>query len=225
MKILADIGPLHHPEAELLLDYAAGKASQAASVLVATHLALCPECRRQVREYEAIGGALIESTPPVALSQDALSSVMAQLDEAWEEAPTPVPAVDAETMQTVPEPLRGYLSAGIEGLPWKTRGLGVREAVLDLGDHSVRSSLIRIAPGKRILSHTHGEVERTMVLKGAYTDSTGRYGRGDVAVGTPDLDHTPVAEMGEECLCLIVVEGGLQFTGRFSRLLNPLMPR
>ncbi|WP_420562738.1 ChrR family anti-sigma-E factor [Thalassobaculum sp.] len=223
---MADTGPLHHPEAELLLDYAAGKASQAASVLVATHLALCPECRQRVREYEAIGGALMESTPPVALSGDALSSVMARLDQTWEEeAPKPAPVVDEETLRLVPEPLRSYLSAGIEALPWKTRGLGVREAVLDLGDPSVRTSLIRIAPGRKILSHTHGEVERTMVLKGAYNDSTGRYARGDVAVGTPELDHTPVAEMGGECLCLTVVEGGLQFTGRFSRLLNPLMPR
>ena len=224
---MADICPLHHPEEELLLDYAAGKASQAASILVATHLALCPACRRKVRDYEALGGALIEAEPTVPLAPDSLSAVMARLDDAWEEEDQPKPALptDLETAQIVPEPLRGFLGAGIEALPWKTRGLGIREAVLDLGDGSVRSSLIRIAPGRRVLSHTHGEIERTMVLKGAYNDTTGRYARGDVAVGTPELSHTPVAEMDEECLCLIVVEGGLQFTGPFSRLLNPLMPR
>jgi len=223
---LADTCPVHHPEEELLLDYAAGKTAQAASVLVATHLALCPECRRKVRGYEALGGILMESEPPVAMAGDAFAAVMSRLDQVWEEeAPAPRLAVDAETLRLVPEPLRGFLSAGIDALPWKTRGLGVHEAVLDLGDPSVRSSLIRIAPGRRVLSHTHGEVERTMVLKGAYNDSTGRYARGDVAIGTPDLDHTPVAEMGEECICLTVVEGGLRFTGRFSRLLNPLMAR
>lgn len=223
---MADTCPVHHPEEELLLDYAAGKTAQAASVLVATHLALCPECRRKVRGYEALGGVLMESEPPVAMAGDAFAAVMSRLDQAWEEeAPAPLLAVDAETLRLVPEPLRGFLSAGIDALPWKTRGLGVHEAVLDLGDPSVRSSLIRIAPGRRVLSHTHGEVERTMVLKGAYNDSTGRYARGDVAIGTPDLDHTPVAEMGEECICLTVVEGGLRFTGRFSRLLNPLMAR
>lgn len=223
---MADTCPVHHPEEELLLDYAAGKTAQAASVLVATHLALCPECRRKVRGYEALGGILMESEPPVAMAGDAFAAVMSRLDQVWEEeAPAPRLAVDAETLRLVPEPLRGFLSAGIDALPWKTRGLGVHEAVLDLGDPSVRSSLIRIAPGRRVLSHTHGEVERTMVLKGAYNDSTGRYARGDVAIGTPDLDHTPVAEMGEECICLTVVEGGLRFTGRFSRLLNPLMAR
>lgn len=223
---MADTCPVHHPEEELLLDYAAGKTAQAASVLVATHLALCPECRRKVRGYEALGGVLMESEPPVAMAGDAFAAVMSRLDQVWEEeAPAPRLAVDAETLRLVPEPLRGFLSAGIDALPWKTRGLGVHEAVLDLGDPSVRSSLIRIAPGRRVLSHTHGEVERTMVLKGAYNDSTGRYARGDVAIGTPDLDHTPVAEMGEECICLTVVEGGLRFTGRFSRLLNPLMAR
>ena len=223
---MADICPLHHPEEELLLDYAAGKASQAASVLVATHLALCPSCRQKVRDFEALGGALMEAEAPVPMAHGALSAVMAQLEEPWEEdLPRPALSADPETTRIVPEPLRGYLTGGIDSLPWKTRGLGIREAVLDLGDASVRSSLIRIAPGRRVLSHTHGDIERTMVLKGAYTDSTGRYGRGDVAVATPELSHTPVAEMGEECLCLIVVEGGLQFTGPFSRLLNPLMPR
>jgi len=38
---LADIGPIHHPDEDVLLYYAAGKSPQAISVLVATHLALC----------------------------------------------------------------------------------------------------------------------------------------------------------------------------------------
>lgn len=224
---MADIGPHHHPESELLLDYAAGKTAQAVSVLVATHLALCPTCRREVREYEALGGMLMETAAPTRLSHGALSAVLARLDDEIEEASAPPSSrpLDPETVRLIPEPLRGYLADGIDALPWKTRGIGVREAMLDFGDPGVRTSLVRIAPGGRILSHTHGEIERTMVLKGAYTDSTGRYARGDIGVATPELDHTPVAEMGDECLCLIVVEGGLKFTGPFSRLLNPLMPR
>ncbi|WPZ36127.1 ChrR family anti-sigma-E factor [Thalassobaculum sp. OXR-137] len=225
---MADIGPHHHPEADLLLDYAAGKTSQAGSVLVATHLALCPTCRREVRDYESLGGLLMETTPPESLSDGALSAVLARLDDSIDEAedlPRPMQPLDPETVRLVPEPLRSFLSAGIDALPWKTRGIGVREAMLDIGDPAVRTSLVRIAPGGRVLSHTHGDVEHTLVLKGAYSDGIGRYARGDVCVATPEIDHTPVADMSEECLCLIVVEGGLKFTGPFSRLLNPLMPR
>ena len=218
--------PLHHPEADLLLDYASGRAGQAESVLVATHLALCPSCREEVRGYEAIGGMLMETAQPEPLSDGALSAVMARLDDEGRTGPAvPPPAMDAETLRLIPQPLRRYLGAGIDELPWRTRGIGVREAMLDLGDPSVRTSLVRIAPGGRILAHTHGELERTIVLKGAYTDNTGRYARGDVGVATAELDHTPVADRDEECICLILVEGGLRFTGRFSRLLNPLVQR
>jgi putative transcriptional regulator len=227
LKILADTGTIHHPETDMLLDYAAGKTSQAASVLVATHLALCPACREEVRGYEALGGVLVETAAPAPLSDGALAAALTRLDALQDEDVAAPPAVvaDPDTVRLVPQPLRGFLGAGLDSLPWKTRGIGVREAMLDFGDPAVRTSLIRIAPGGRILAHTHGDVEHTMVLKGAYSDSTGRFARGDVGTATADLDHMPVAEMDDECICLIVVEGGLKFTGRFSRLLNPLMQR
>ena len=168
----------------------------------------------------------MEAAKPEPLSDGALSAVMARLDDDGREEPVaPPPEMDAETLHLIPEPLRGYLEGGLDALPWRTRGIGVREAMLDLGDPGVRTSLVRIAPGGRILAHTHCELERTIVLKGAYTDNTGRYARGDVGVATAELDHTPVAERDQECICLILVEGGLRFTGRFSRLLNPLVQR
>jgi putative transcriptional regulator len=220
---LADIGPIHHPDEDVLLDYAAGKSPQATSVLVATHLALCPTCRAEVRRYEALGGALVEAEAPAPMAADALTSVLSRLDDEDEVVETPVDLCDADTRKLIPQPLRGYLGTGIDSLPWKTRGLGIREASLDFGDPSIRTSLVRIAPGSRVLGHTHGDLETTMVLKGAFNDSTGRYARGDVAVATADLEHAPVAEAGEECICLIIVEGGLKFTGTLSRLMNPFV--
>lgn len=220
---MAEIGPIHHPDEEVLLDYAAGKASQATSVLVATHLALCPSCRAEVRKFEALGGALIEAEKPATMSADALTAVLSRLDDSEEDEVRPVERCDAQTLALIPQPLRGYLGSGVDSLPWKTRGIGIREAVLDFGDPAIRTSLVRIAPGARVLGHTHGDLETTMVLKGAFNDSTGRYARGDVAVATSDLDHAPVAETGEECICLIIVEGGLRFTGPLSRLMNPFV--
>lgn len=38
----------HHIGDDLLLSYAAGTLDEASSLLVATHLALCPHCRAQI---------------------------------------------------------------------------------------------------------------------------------------------------------------------------------
>ena len=52
--------PVHHPSEALLLDYAAGNQDEPVSLLVATHLALCPACRATVERFETVGGAMIE---------------------------------------------------------------------------------------------------------------------------------------------------------------------
>jgi len=58
--------PDHHPTEALLLDYAAGVLHEPASLVVATHMALCPMCRARVRDLDAVGGALLEALPAVA---------------------------------------------------------------------------------------------------------------------------------------------------------------
>lgn len=221
---MANAIPHHHLDADLLLDYAAGKTNEATSVLVATHLALCPACRAELRHYESLGGALVEAEAPAEIAEGALAAVLARLDENEPEEPAPAPEVsDPATIQLVPQPLRAYLHAGLNGLNWRTRGIGIKEASLDLGDPTIRASLLRIAPGTAIPSHTHDGIETTMVLQGAFNDTTGRYARGDIAVATDELDHRPIAEADEECICFVMVEGDLKLTGRFTRLLNPFV--
>ena len=66
----------HHPSEDLLLAYAAGDLGEAWSLLIATHLALCPVCRGAVRDAEAIGGALIDELAPEELSRDALEKTL-----------------------------------------------------------------------------------------------------------------------------------------------------
>ena len=56
--------PVHHPSEARLLDYASGALPEPMALLIATHLALCPACRRTVAELEAVGGALLEALPP-----------------------------------------------------------------------------------------------------------------------------------------------------------------
>jgi putative transcriptional regulator len=217
--------PAHHPSEALLLDYAAGDLREPTGLVVATHLALCPACRRQVRMCEAIGGALLEALPVADLSADAsargAAAVIAGVapDAADPEAAEPA-RFDDETCRLVPEPLRGYLGASLKEIGWRplARGLDAHDLALDAA--GFRTRLLRIRPGAAIPRHGHGGSESVLVLDGGFRDEHGHYARGDLALSDVQTVHRPVADPDGDCLCLIVVEGGVRFAGVLGRLLN-----
>ena len=71
----------YHLSDELLLSYAAGTLDEASSLLVATHLALCPHCRSRNLAADAVGGELLDALPPAELSPGLMESVLAQLGD------------------------------------------------------------------------------------------------------------------------------------------------
>lgn len=216
--------PVFHPEPEVLLSYSAGSLDEANSVLVATHLALCPLCRTEAARLDAVGGLLSTELEPTALAPGALDAVLARLDDSPPlPAAEPAPALDDETRLWVPEPLRGYLAGSLSDLPWKRRGQAIHELPLSLGSGPARAVLIRTGGGVALPAHTHEGVETTLVLRGAFHDDGGRFARGDVATATSDDDHQPIADPGDECLCFSVIDGPLRLTGRFTRFLNPFI--
>lgn len=218
---MPDAAPAYHPDPEVLLAYAAGGLDQASSVLVATHLALCPRCRTEVGRLEAIGAALTAELPPAALAPDALSAILARLDEPPAAPEVPAgPVLDDETRHSVPQPLRGYLGGSLRELPWRWRGFAVRELPLTIGAGAARAALIRVRGGAALPAHTHTGVETTLVLRGAFLDGESRFARGDVATATSADDHQPVATPEEECLCFAVIDGPLRLTGPIGRLFN-----
>jgi len=70
--------------------------------------------------------------------------------------------------------------------------------------------------------HGHRGTELTLVLQGAFADSVDRFGPGDIEIASEDLDHTPVAEMGDDCICLAVTDAPLRFNALIPRLLQPI---
>ncbi|MBM3609568.1 MAG: hypothetical protein FJX29_14170 [Alphaproteobacteria bacterium] len=54
----------HHPDEAALIDYANDTLDEAASLVIAAHVALCPDCQRSVRAFECIGGALLGALDP-----------------------------------------------------------------------------------------------------------------------------------------------------------------
>lgn len=226
----AEHRPSHHPETGALVDYAAGTASQAAGVMIASHLALCPACRGEVARLEALGGAMLEELPPTPLASADIDALLARLDKLDAERPSFAPERRPVAASIViPRPLRDYLGdmdvgGDLTALPWRKLGGGVDEIEIPQaagrGEHL---RLLRIKAGSAVPRHTHDGNEMVMVLTGGFTDASGHYLRGDVGVSDADIDHTPVADAGADCICLSFTDAPLRFTGPLGWVLNRLV--
>ena len=122
----------------------------------------------------------------------------------------------------LPRPLRDYLPAPLEQLRWRSYGVAA-EVELPIRAPGYRTTLIRVRAGRMVPQHTHEGTELTVVLEGAFHDETGHYGRGELVIADSSLDHRPVADEAQDCLCLAVTDAPLRLTGRFGRFLNPFI--
>ena len=199
----------HHPGEELLLDYASGAADEGLALIVATHLWFCAGCRRTVALAEAVGGALMEETAPLA--SGALEAVLARLGE------QPAEAASAPSKDGTPSPLRPYLGGDLTAVRWRRMGPNLAFANL-LRRGRTRVRLLKGAPGADTGAHGHGGLEYTLVLAGGFTDETGAYAPGDLQVATPGMVHNPVADPGEPCINLAMTTAPLRFTGLIARV-------
>ena len=213
----------HHPSDDLLWSYASGSLDEPYSILIATHLALCPACRGVVAKAESLSGELFEDIQPLDVDASALDSVLARLDDEDDEKFETVPQIsDAQhDALGVPRPLKDYLPNELGNLPWRWLGPGVHYSAIETQARGPKVGLLRIAPGTKVPMHGHSGNEMTMVLTGGYTDATGSFQRGDVEAADDGLVHQPVADKGEECICLVVTEGELQPTGMIAKVLQP----
>lgn len=208
---------------DLLLAHAAGRLPEPVGLVVATHLALAPESRSVFREYEAFGGAMLEDLTPVELSQGSFDRLLRRLDDEVDQPFLTNRFVEAQgSCSELPMPLRSYVPEGLDGLAWKHFG-AISEAKLPLDDSTYRARLIVLKAGKAVPKHTHDGQEITVVLKGAFHDGIAHYARGDISIADAHVDHRPVADLDEDCLCLTVTDAPLRLTGTFSRFLNPLL--
>lgn len=214
----------HHPSAELILDYATGAMTEAWGLAIATHLSLCPECRRRVAEMEALGGDLLDAAPPVPMNSGALNAVMAQLDDspAAPTAAAPSRKRDGERL-VLSEPLRTYVGGDADDLKWQRLGLGACQFLIPTGEKGATARLLRIPAGRPVPAHSHRGLELTLVLSGAFSDATGLYRRGDLQEADENLSHQPHAAPGQDCICLAVTDSPLQFSSFAARLVQPFL--
>lgn len=198
------MSPQHHPSHDVLAQYAAGLLDSGFGLVVAAHLETCAQCRARVREFEAASGAALADLPETSLAADALARTLTRLDQAFAPAPAP---------DTRPFLQRLTLK------PRKWVAPGVWAAAVDT-PHAPQNRVyvLSVDPTMPTAQHTHSGAEFCTVLQGAYRDHTGAYAAGDFAAADDALNHRPMVEGDETCVCLFATEGRLKPQGLIGRI-------
>jgi putative transcriptional regulator len=206
----------HHLSDQLLMSYAAGELPEAFNLVVATHVSLCDECRAQLASFEAVGGAMIEMAETAAMSDDSLAACIDRIDGLYQaNARRPM-----KRAGVFPAPLADYVGGGPDQVKWRNVGMGVKQAIIRTGrDASAR--LLYIPGGQAVPDHGHRGLELTLVLQGAFRDDSDRFGPGDIEIADEAMQHTPIAEEGQVCICLAATDAPLRFNKLIPRLAQP----
>lgn len=198
------MNPRHHPSPDILAAYASGTLAPGFGLVVGAHVETCAVCRAQVAACEAASGAALKALPLETVGDDALARVMSRIDAA--------PAREAR------------VEAGplLERLPLKPKrwvAPGVWVAAVDT-PHAAedRVYLLSVAPGMPTARHEHAGAEFCTVLRGAFRDEVGVFRAGDFAAAERDLNHQPVVEGDEPCICLFATEGRLKAKGLIGKV-------
>ncbi|MBX9758871.1 MAG: ChrR family anti-sigma-E factor [Beijerinckiaceae bacterium] len=205
---------------DLLAAYGAGSLDPARHALVASHLLLKPENRGFVRAVEntiADEVCLDGAVRPLARRDARLGAIF---DAEYE----PPAALEPMGFQVLPEPLRRFMGCNLDSVSWSFVVPGVKECRLaDIGRGS--ASLLRVKAGRRLPQHTHEGSEITLVLTGAFSDPLGRYARGDIAIADGAIEHSPVVDSDEDCICFAVTDAPLVLTSPLGRIVQKIFAR
>lgn len=197
----------HHPKDDTLASYAGGTLDEGRRLVVTEHMRRCPRCREVVAGFEAVGGAMLDEIEPVEMSLKSRDAVMARLGEA--------------------QPARETPSMGIENYrqgKWRWISPGLYVSAIEMpAPSAARVFLLKAAPGTVLPQHKHSGTELTCVLSGAFIHEGGRYGAGDCDDADEDDMHSPVVDQGEECICLVAMEGNIIFQSLLGRMIQPFV--
>ena len=222
----------NHPSSAVLLDYVTGTLGFAHRCVLATHLRTCSTCQGTVRFLERVGDRVLSAMVPVEPPPDLLDRCILSISQEEsvqsrrKKAKNQLQAAH-EASGIVPPPSLDDIRPG--RLRWLAPGLWHRTLWHD--EHSTLH-YIRVKPGVTLPGHRHRGLELTCVLSGAYHDGNGRlYAAGDLSEEDDeednlrgDDDHLVVAELSQDCVCVMATTGRLLFSGWIARLLQPVMP-
>ena len=207
----------HHLTDSLLMAYSAGTLPEAFSLTVATHVSLCDECRARLGAFDSVGGALLEHSEVPQMGAGSMAAALAAAKSVSAAPPKPRRAGGI-----LPAPLQDYVGGDLEAVKWRPVGMGVRQAILTT-QGGATARLLHIRAGAAVPDHGHRGTELTLVLQGAFMDEADRFARGDIEIASEDLNHTPIADIGEDCICLAATDAPLKFQSWVARAAQPFL--
>jgi putative transcriptional regulator len=190
--------------------------SLAPAITVSAHLDSCADCRAHVMRFEEAEGVLMETTPPLAMSDDALPNLLRLIEQGdWSSEP----AIGAEELADIRLP-SAIVRAGLGPRRWLAPGFWAAPVRASSTD-DWRTYVLRIPAGAVIPTHGHHGGELVAVLTGAFHDGR-RYEAGDFAENVAGSDHHLRIDGAGPCACVISIQGRLQWRG-WSRMIRPLL--
>ncbi len=219
----------------LMMEYATGALDQSLSMVVASHLTLSTRGRRTVALCESIGGAFVaESCEPVAMSERSLQIVMGRLDSGAEESRPAARSYESAYKcywgdTHLPQPLHHHMESEGKGKArWNWIFPGVAAKKIS-GQDRLRAEpmsvfLVDAKPGARLPTHRHGSREITLVLRGTFSDENGFYGPGDLLIMDGNTRHTPVADKGVGCACIVATGDPIGLSDWLLRFVLRVVP-
>ena len=216
----------YHPTDELLTAFSAGSLQLAHALCVSSHIEMCSQCRQNLHRLNSIGATLLAELKPEKVSQRLKDDVLAMLDRQIDDENTAAKqAVPININTAIPRCLQQFVPQDYDALRWQTISPSIQSTKLCTDINGAKVELLRIKPGGKAAAHTHTGDEYTMILEGSFSDETGIYCEGDFILRDGRHKHKPIAAKNKECICLTVTDAPIQFTGFFTRWLNPLVRR
>lgn len=201
----------HHPKDTTLAEFAAGTLDEGRSLVLATHIAMCPHCRGFVSALEEVGGALLDRIEPAAMPDGAKAKALHMLEQP-EAAKLPANSRTDDLLSAYPHG------------PWRWTGPGLHWRALEVpSGNGTRVFMLRASPGLKLPSHRHVGTELTCVLSGSFTHQGGRFAAGDLDDADDSDHHDPVVDGGEPCVCIVAMQGQLRLDSLLGRLVQPFV--
>ena len=213
----------HHPSSEMLAAYSAGSLPLSNALCISAHVEMCEECQTNMLRLDCLGAHVFNDLKPVTVDRDLKDSVLSRLDGIEPKVTQDI--VSRPRSTDIPYCLSQFIPENYDDLEWTRFSPSIRRSYLCTDGNGAQLALVRIKAGGSTGHHTHTGDEVTMLLKGAFSDESGLYQKGDFVLRDSQHTHRPVATKDGECICLTVVDAPIQFTGFFTRWLNPLIRR
>lgn len=223
----------HHPDDNLLTEYAGGSLATAVSLVVCAHLQACPHCRQRVEHLNKLGAAILTQSVAEPVKGDSFAQLMERIrnqkasENILEKTSTKAPELHATyandpLLKHVPKVIAKLLPRDGK-LKWQRAPGSLKIANLSTGQQEYEVAFQRISSGGKVVEHDHRGLEVTLVLHGSFSDEDGVYNAGDFLVRTPGEIHRPTATQNQDCLCISVAEAPVKVTGLMGKFINPFL--